>query len=106
MDKAMEIVETFTGTEPFEAWYKATDWLREHGFSHGSMQGPSPVGVIHGDCDISKWRNLRKRDLAALDGMICAGDKHMGPVRIALTPAGRAAIAGPAAAGGEKEAGK
>lgn len=63
---------TFSNTgETFSALYAAEAWLRENGYSYGSMCGPgNPIGFIHGDHAIAKWRNLSKSDIAELDGQI------------------------------------
>lgn len=60
-----------TDGEPFSGWYAAEKWCREHGYSVGMMQGPSPVGLLKGgDWAIQKWRNLRPAERARLDGTI------------------------------------
>jgi hypothetical protein len=75
--------KTFEGTEAFEAIRKAEAWLKERGYSVGTMQGPAPMGIMKGDYDIAKWRNLRPSERYALDGQI-DGDKRNGPVTVRL----------------------
>lgn len=65
----------------FGAMHKAMDWCREHGISVGRMQAGAPRGLLYGDFDIQKWRNLRPVDIAALDGRM-VGDMRHGPVTI------------------------
>ncbi len=48
----------------------AEKWLESQGYSAGRMQGPSPIGILKGDFDISKWRNMTQAEIAALDGQI------------------------------------
>ena len=73
----------FDDSGDFQAFYAATKWLDMNGFSYGSMQGPEPIGVIKGDCAISKWRNLSALDKKHLDGVI-TGDKRNGPVFVEI----------------------
>ena len=45
--------------------------LEGAGFSVGRLQASSPRGVMFGDFDIQKWRNLRPADRDGLDGHLC-----------------------------------
>jgi len=56
--------------DDFTALYAAEKWCRENGFSVGRHQAHAPCGLMRGDFDIQKWRNLRKDDIAALDGIL------------------------------------
>lgn len=61
--------KTFSGNgKDFSSFYEACKWLDENGYSYGSMQRGSPIGVKKGDFDISKWRNLSENDMSKLDG--------------------------------------
>lgn len=51
----------------------ARAWLRDHGFSYGSLQGPAPVGILRGEYEIAKWRNLTARERRELHGTIEPG---------------------------------
>lgn len=66
----------------FGAQRAAEDWLRARGFSFGPSQVDGPQAIWHGNCAISKWRNLsaaEKRDAhATMDGA------RAGSVRITL----------------------
>lgn len=56
--------------EGFSGLHAAERWLEAHGYSVGSLQGPSPVGILHGNYSISKWRNLNTAHRKELDGTI------------------------------------
>jgi hypothetical protein len=82
-DKRFSI--TFEGSEDFEAWDKATQWLREHGFSYGYIQAHSPIGIMHGDnYSIAKWRYLDNFDITTLDGVMESGSKREGPIVVTI----------------------
>lgn len=68
--------------DPFAAVHAAEAWCREHGFSVGRMQAGAPRGLIHGECVISKWRNLTSGDRRALHGIMLGG--RGGPVQVVL----------------------
>jgi len=61
------------------AWFRfdtdasAIAWLEARGFSVGRLQGPAPRGILFGDYDIQKWRNLRPNDVEALHGTLTRG---------------------------------
>ena len=76
------MILTFTsdGTD-FSAINEARAWLWKHGYSVGVMQGPDPIGILKGDYDISKWRNMTREEIKALDGRV-TGDKRNGPVTV------------------------
>ncbi|MGF6281893.1 hypothetical protein ABH908_000074 [Pseudomonas frederiksbergensis] len=78
--------KTFTGDAPFQAMHACSDWLEERGYSRGSTCVLHPTGVLFGDWDIAKWKNLTKREIAALDGHI-TGDTRNGPVTLHLKKA-------------------
>lgn len=80
----MDIV--FEGKKDFEAFYKACDFLKSHGFSVGSMQRDDPIGIRYGDWDIAKWRNLSEDDMSKLDGTI-KGNKRKGPLTVHISGA-------------------
>lgn len=48
----------------------AERYLAERGFSVGRRQGPSERGILLGDFDIQKWRNLSVQDRFALHGVL------------------------------------
>lgn len=73
----------FTESGDFEAYYAASKWLDENGFSLGSMQRDDPIGIMKGDYCIAKWRNLSAADKRGLHGVL-TGDKRNGPVTIEI----------------------
>lgn len=72
-------------TDPaFTALYAAEDWCKANGISYGRLCGPGlPIGLMRGDFDIQKWRNLRQSERAALDGKM-SGNFRSGPITIDL----------------------
>lgn len=77
---------------PRETWRRvfatrveAEAYLAERGFSVGRMQGPARRGIMLGDWDIQKWRNLRTTDRAALHGdMLRLNSDAHGPVAVTI----------------------
>lgn len=57
----------------FETDAEAIAWLEPMGFSVGRLQGPAPRGILFGQHDIQKWRNLRPADVDALHGTLQRG---------------------------------
>lgn len=78
--------KTFTGQVPFEAMNACRDWLEARGYSSGSTCVMHPTGVLKGDFEIAKWRNLTRKEIAALDGSI-TGNTRKGPVTLVLKAA-------------------
>lgn len=82
-------VITFTQEGTFQAYSAACKWCEENGYSHGSMQGCSPIGILKGDWTISKWRNLNQKQRDELDGtMSCITSFREAPVHIVLKEKG------------------
>lgn len=54
----------------FVAARRAEALLKQHGFSVGTTQRGSPRGILFGDYDIQKWRNLDENDRAGLHGIL------------------------------------
>ena len=77
------MTKTFTNEGTFKAYYAATKWLKEEGYSYGSMANVNPIGIMKGDWDIAKWYNLSTTDKELLDGTI-TGDMREGPVTITI----------------------
>lgn len=78
-----DIVKTFSESGDFEASHAAERWCAENGISVGRCQGPSPRGLLYGDYDIQKWRNLNVHERAMLDGTL-TGDMRHGPVHLRI----------------------
>lgn len=85
------IEETFADAGDFRAMCAAEAWCDSRGISVGPCQRGAARGLMYGDHDIAKWRNLDQNDRDALDGVM-TGDMRQGPVRIRiidLMPAGK-----------------
>lgn len=54
----------------FAAVHRAEHLLDQQGFSVGIMQRGSSRGILFGDYDIQKWRNLNVAERAALHGIL------------------------------------
>ena len=80
----MAITLTFEETGDFEALRAAEKWCKENGYSYGSLQRDANVGIMHGDCYISKWRSLSPQEQDQLDGYIHSRDFRNGSVFIFL----------------------
>lgn len=74
----------FQGTGSFQAIWAAEKWLKERGYSHGSMDSDNPMGVKFGDCLIRKWTNMRVSERRQMDGTIESKDFRSGPVVVKL----------------------
>lgn len=70
-ERQIKFTKSFENTgDDWSGYSAAIKFLEKHGFSYGSMQREDPIGLVKGDVLISKWRNLDKKDIKALDGMI------------------------------------
>lgn len=65
----------------FCAFDAAVGWLESLGYSVGRMQRGAPCGIMFGDFDIAKWRNLSALERAELDGAV-EGNFRDGPVYV------------------------
>jgi len=79
MSEQAPIHVTFEQSGNFEACRAAEAWCAEHGISVGRMQGRDPRGLLIGDFDIQKWRNMTPHERIHLDGKM-GGDMRRGPV--------------------------
>lgn len=77
------LVKTFNQPGDFDATNAAEEFLRLAGFSVGSMQRGDPRGIMFGDCDISKWRNLRETERQSLHGQML-GRGRTGPIIVEI----------------------
>ncbi len=75
----------------FAAFAAAAEALSAAGFSIGSTQRDAPVGIMHGKCFISKWRNLTGDQISRLHGSV-VGDLRNGPVYVRLNPTAPEAV--------------
>lgn len=67
----------------FSGYSDATCYLTTCGFSVGRMQADEPIGILFGQYDIQKWRNLRRIERETLHGTP-TGDKRNGPVKVVI----------------------
>lgn len=77
------LVKTFSQSGDFEAMSAAEQFLAVAGFSCGTTQRGDPRGIMFGDFDIQKWRNLSNRDRNDLHGHM-TGNMREGPVKIEI----------------------
>lgn len=75
------IEEIFSEAGDFRAMCAAEAWCDSRGISVGACQRGAARGLMYGDHDIAKWRNLDQSDRDALDGVM-TGDMRHGPVRV------------------------
>ncbi len=75
----------FEGTDTFEALRKAQAWCVENGISYGSSCRNLPIGLMFGDYDIAKWRNLSPKDIRELHGVM-KGPLRTGPITVEIYP--------------------
>lgn len=75
----------FEGDNDFEAYRKAEKWVKENGYSAGSMCSPSPTAIFKGDCYVAKWRNLSVKERNSADGYITSVNNYRsGPVELVV----------------------
>lgn len=75
--------KTFNASGDFVAYTEAEQWCIQNGYSVGTMQAGSPVGIKRGDFRIAKWRNLSQEDINNLDGTI-TGSFRYGPITVSI----------------------
>ncbi len=70
-----------------EIYFKTEDAaqkaLKDAGFSLGKMQRDAPRGIMFGDIEVMKWRNLSEKDVVYLHGVYQRRSRG-GPVRIMM----------------------
>lgn len=77
-------IKTFEDRGDFQAFYAATKWLDDNGYSYGSMQSDAPIGIMKGKFFISKWRGLSRDEIRRLDGVVEGDNKRDGPVTVTI----------------------
>ena len=75
---------TFDQSGDFVAVDLARVWLKDHGYSCGSMCMDMPIGILKGYWRIAKWKNLTAKERTQLDGQLISKDFRNGPVTIQL----------------------
>lgn len=86
------LTRTFASPRDFGAVREAERFLADRGFSYGRLERGAPRGILLGDFDIQKWRNLSAKDRFALHGEM-TGDFRRGPVRVVIYAGNDAAAA-------------
>lgn len=56
--------------DPWNALGDATQWCSDNDYSVAPMCGPEPIGIMKGDVEIAKWRNLTSEERKGCDGII------------------------------------
>jgi hypothetical protein len=82
--KKIKQKEVFTKNGTFESYYAACHWLTENGYSYGSMCCPQPIGIMKGDYNIQKWKNLSNFQISQLHGVMTSSDWREGSVLIEI----------------------
>jgi hypothetical protein len=63
----------------------AQSWLKDNGYSYGSMCGDMPIAIQRGEYSLpEKWRNINSRGLDLIDGMIESSDFREGSVVVTI----------------------
>lgn len=69
-------------TDDFGNYYDAINFLRDSGYSSGSMCGDMPIALVKGCYNLpQKWRNFSVLDKKDIDGVMI-GDFRNGVVKI------------------------
>lgn len=68
----------------FRSDEEAEQVLKAAGFSVGRLQRSDPRGVMFGDFDIQKWRNLSAADKSSLDGQMCRHGPAGSPASVTI----------------------
>lgn len=74
--------KVFDNKGTFKAYYTAENFVREKGYSFGSMCMNMPIALKKGDWHIAKWRNLTGTEKLDIDGHITSKDFREGPVTV------------------------
>ena len=74
--------KTFKVKGTFKSYYAASAWLSENGYSEGSMYRGMPIGIMKGDWNIAKWKNLTSSEKKELDGTMTSNDFREGEVTV------------------------
>lgn len=71
-DREVVFAVEFIASGTFQSYYNASDYLKDMGYTVGSMQGGSPIGFADDSVYeyVSKWGNMTRADHEKLDGVI------------------------------------
>lgn len=75
------LIRAFSDPREFEASHQAETFLAARGFSVGHRQRGASRGILFGDYNIQKWRNLNAQEIEELHGVM-TGDGRNGPIEI------------------------
>lgn len=91
--KSIVFEKRFEASGTFGALNEAQKFCSTLGIAVGSLCRDKPIGLLVGEADIDKWRNLTPEDVRQLDGVLIADDGNFrdGPVTLllAVDPEGR-----------------
>ena len=76
--------KTFREEGDFASVYKAEKYLKENGYSYGSMCGDEPIAIMKGDVLIAKWKNLSTEERRKIDGIMTSEDFRGGSVVVEI----------------------
>ena len=76
--------EVFPSKSDFAGYYSAENYLKELGYTRGSMCRSEPIGFADSDKYryIAKWYNINVNERADLDGVMVSSDFRNGEVRV------------------------
>ena len=72
----------FEASGTFQAFYSAERFLKELGYTIGSMEGRAPIGFSLEYDYISKWNNMNSGEHRLLDGIMSSNDFREGSVQV------------------------
>jgi hypothetical protein len=82
LDLQVEHAVEFEASGTFQAFYKAEAFLRELGYTTGSMEMNAPIGFSLEYDYISKWNNMNHNEHRLLDGIMTSNDFREGSVQV------------------------
>jgi hypothetical protein len=66
----------------FQSLYAAQKWLYDNGYSYGSNCAGAPIGILKGEYNIAKWKNLSAAEKNLLHGVMVSDDFREGTIAI------------------------
>ena len=84
LGREIAATKEFTSTGTFTAIREAEEYLRENGYTVGSMCRNEPIGFADAENYkyVAKWYNINVEDRKLLDGVIISNDFREGNVQI------------------------
>jgi len=71
-DREIEHAVEFLPSGTFAAYYNSTNYLKDMGYSVGSMCLNHPIGFAYHVNSVAKWVNLTQEEKDSVDGVILA----------------------------------